>query len=176
MPVTCVLGVLTQVFNDLAITVTDRHFQRHLAGQGVRGAGHAGVVVAESHLDAVQQPFGDDRAFVDQRLRRLFDRHGDGGVVVGCAHDEVDGRQNAVLIRLVMMGQRAARRFHTADAFVWRVGDHHAHIRVGDFRVLAQFQHPFGGVEQLDQPRPVGGQAMMDGLVTAVTFLLPSVS
>ena len=68
--------ILTQLSNHRAVHVPYRHLQRHLAGQAVGGAAHARIIGPERHFDPVQQPFGDDRATLDQAPGCLRDRHG----------------------------------------------------------------------------------------------------
>ena len=60
------------------------------------------------------------------------------------------------------MRQRAARGLDAADALGRRRGGQHAVVADVISRIGRQFHPALGGVEQLDQPRPVGGQAVVD--------------
>ena len=96
-------------------------FQRHLPGQGMRGTAEAWVVSTEGHFDHIQQAF-IDIAILDQIISGLFDGHGDGGVVVGGADNQIDLGHHAPLIGPVMMGERATRCLDNAHAFGGGVG------------------------------------------------------
>lgn len=62
------------------------------------GATKKRVVSPEGHFNAIQQPIGDDDTILDKRLGCLVDRHGDRGVIIGGADDEVDPGQDGLLI------------------------------------------------------------------------------
>ncbi len=88
--------------------VVDSRFEGGLP-EGVGGAGVAGVVGPERHLDKVEQSVGY-LAVLDHGLGGLVYGHRNGrGVVVG-RNDEVDFGQDAVGIGPVIVDERAARR------------------------------------------------------------------
>ena len=88
--------------------------QRHLPG-GVRRTAQARVEGADAGLDAVEHGLGDLGA-VDVVLGDLRDGPVHRQVVLAGGDDEVDLLQQAVLVHLVVVEQRAARRLADADA------------------------------------------------------------
>jgi len=48
-----------EFFDDCSIPVSNGYVERHLAGQGMGGAGLTGVEGAECHFNAVQETFAD---------------------------------------------------------------------------------------------------------------------
>ena len=156
--------MLAQHLHSFSLGVGNLDLQRHLAGKRVGCATEARIVGPECHLNHVEQSFGHDRPAGDQAFSRLLDRHTDRSVIVGRAHDQVDFGQHSALVGPVMMGERAARRFHDSNALAWRLRWHGVEIVARDLRIGGQFNPAFGGIKQLDQPRPVCGQLLMDRL------------
>ena len=143
--------------------VVDADLERGVAGEGMGGAAEAGVVGAEGHLDLVEQALGDVAA-LDQALRGLLDAHGDAGGVVAGGHDHVGHRDQAALVGLVMMEQRAARGLDHAHALGGHGGRDAAHLRTGDLGIVDQLLDALGGLDHLDHARPVVGQRVVHGL------------
>src|SRR5450756_1746328 len=155
----------------------DRDLERHVAGQGVRGAAEAGVVGTERHLDHVQRTLTDLGAALDQAFGGLLQGHRDGGVVVGGADDEVDVGDHALLVGLVVVVERAARRLDHTDALAHDARGDVAHVGVDDLGVSGQLVGALGCVQQLHKARPVRRQggvhrlAAQRGEVTLVLLL-----
>ena len=62
------------------------------------------------------------------------------------------------------MRQRAPGSFDGSGALGGRFRRQHAVLLAGDFRVAGQLDPAFGGIQQLDEPRPVRGQSVVDRL------------
>ena len=105
-----------------------------------------------------------DLAAVDDALRGLLDRHLDRRRVVHRRDDQVDHREDPVRIRLVVVDQRAARRLDDADAFGRRRPRQLPDDRAQDLGVVRQGLDGLGGLQGLDEPRPVRGQRAVHGL------------
>jgi len=103
--------------------ISSKH-HRHRADR-VRRARQAGVVRADRGFDPVEHPLGQlaaDHELLGDHLDALAHRP----VLWPVANDQVDLGQQAVLIGLEVVEERAARRLDTADAFARdRGGFHH---------------------------------------------------
>ena len=107
----------------------------------------------------------DDLALLDQALGRLVHAHRDARRVVLRGDDEVGHRDDAVLVGLVVVEQRAARRLDHADAHRWAsaVGI----VRMSGLVISGSFEqldHALGRLEHLDHARPVVGQRVVHRL------------
>jgi len=70
------------------------------------------------------------------------------------------------------MGQRAPRRFHSADAFTGHHSGDDPRVRVTNLVVASEFAQPLGHVQHLHQTRPVSGQRSVDRLAAHVVVEL----
>ncbi len=101
--------------DDLAVRANQLDVQRHLSDRVGRAA-QARVERPHAGLHAVEYPLGYLRA-VDVLLRDLLDRPVHRQVVLPGGDQQVNLPQLAVLVHLVVVEERAARRLATADAF-----------------------------------------------------------
>ena len=124
------------------------------------GAAQAGVVGANRHLDAVEQPFADFATveiFARYGAHRLVHRL----VVVRGADDEVAPLHQVVIADRVVVDQGAARGLDHTHASA--VGGALRRQRCREFAaqqrvILQQFGDHFHGMQHLDHARPVVGQ------------------
>ena len=65
------------------------------------------------------------------------------------------------LVDLIVMEQRAARRFDHADAYTALFAQVRHQIGAGDFRIVQQFVDRFGAMQGFDHARPVIGQRVL---------------
>src|SRR5208282_6718239 len=113
-------------------------------------AGEAGIVGTDRHLYCVQHSLVE-LAVMDQTLGGLRDRHIDGSVVVGGAHNHVDVGDQTVGIGGVVVDESAARRFGAANASRCPRRNLHPGFGAGNFGIVQQADGVFGVVEQFDQ-------------------------
>ena len=109
------VSLAPHLMQDRAVGADQPHDQRHLA-DGVRRAAQARVEGADAGLQRGSGPLGDLRP-ADVVLGDLRDGAVHRQVVLARGDDQVDLRQQAVLVDLVVVEQRAARRLADADAF-----------------------------------------------------------
>ena len=107
----------------------------------MRGAAQARIVAADDRFDTVEHAFLQLLAF-DELLRHLEDAAVHRQVVVPGGDDQVGPGDQAVVVDLVVMDQRAARRLGDADAFE-RLARARARTCVSrDVRVVQQLLDP----------------------------------
>ena len=95
-------------------------------------------------------------------FRDLLYRKIDRLVVVGRCHDEIGLGDAAVVVRPVMMDQRAPRRFDGADALARGLFGLDPEILGHDVVVLQQLERPLGRIEQFDRARHMVIEALVD--------------
>src|SRR5208337_312164 len=145
----------------VSMRVKNLYFQRHLAGQRVRGATEAGIISAECHLDTVEHPIRDLHSSPNHAMSGLADRHRNRGMIVRRAHDQVDLAQDAPFVRDVMMVKGPTRRFDATYALRGSGRGNGSYSVAEDLVVPRQLGGPLGGVEQLNDPSPVCGQRLV---------------
>ena len=134
-------------------------------GKAVGGAAVAGVVRAEGHLELVQQSVVD-LATRDQPPGRLVDGHRDpSGVVLG-GDDQVGAGDEPALVGAVVVDQCPAWGLDDADPLLGGRGRERAHVGAEDLGIGGELGHPLRCVHELDDPRPVVGERVVDGLAS----------
>ena len=121
----------------------------------------AGVVTADDGLDAIERARRSARP--DEMPGRLRDACVHRQVVVPGGDDQVGPGDQAVVVNLVVMDQRTARRFGDADAFtIVRFGEGtHARSRISG--CASNFAEALQGVEDFDEARVMKVERAEDG-------------
>lgn len=127
----------------------------------MRGAPVARIVGPEGHLDQVQHAVIDP-AVGDDIAGGFIHRQRDPGGIVLRGHDQVGPRDQALLIRLIMMNECSPGSLHHPDSLARGLLRNLAHGGTEDLRVGGQLLHPLGRIEQLNETGPVHGQCMVD--------------
>ncbi len=113
-------------------------------------ATEAGVEGADDRLDAVQHALFDLFP-VDEVARHLIDTLVHRQAVVAGGDDQIGPLHHALAVDLVMVHQRAARRFADAEPFQPVGVGVGAHVVAQDVRLLQQPVDLLHAVEHLDQ-------------------------
>ena len=156
------LATVRERVEQLALGVEDIQFHREFAIQPVRGAGEARVIGADGHLHRVQHALVV-LAIVDQAFGRLCDRHIDGRVVVRGTDDQVDLGEHALGVGLIVVDQRAPRRFRASHSPRRARCYFDAGLGTRDLGVMQQPDGIFSVIQQLDQAGPVIQQRELRG-------------
>ena len=130
------------------------------------GAGQAGVVGADRHLDVVEQALGDLVA-IEVLPGHLAHRAVHRLVVVGGGDDEVGHGDEVVVAHLVVVEEGAARGLDHAHTLAPALAARHE-LGAGEVVVVQQVLDGLGGEEHLDHACPVEGQAAMQRLAAGV--------
>ena len=144
------MSATAHLVEQLAVRGEQLDVQRHLAG-GVRRATQARIEGADAGLDAVQNALRDLRP-LDVVPGDLRDGAVHRQVVLAGGDDQVDLLNQAVVVHLVVVEQRAARRLAAADALQLidaGVGAQVLGVQVG---VVQQLLDALDGRQDLDQP------------------------
>ena len=148
------------MIDDLAVRRHHRHRQRHLP-KGMCRAAQAGIKGADDSLHAVQCA-GGELAVLDVCLRSLQNALVHGIVVVSGRDDEVGPRDQAVVVHLVVVVERAARCLDLSRAFKSVDAGGCAHVRVEDVRIGKDVLDLLDAVEHFDEPRMVVEERALD--------------
>src|SRR5512143_2792931 len=100
-----------------AFGIMNDKLQRHLARKRMGRASETRIIRSECHLNSIKHAIGYRLPLFNQALCRSLDRHGYGGIIIGCADNEVGFGDNAIFIGLIVMRQGPSGRLDYPHSF-----------------------------------------------------------